>query len=197
MVQGNRSADYKARTNHDSKGLLGAGTTKQSRGQREPTDGLESQHGAANAGPFEGSQREASRRHVGTIDGSNSWNAALLRGWGYVGVKLVVERSTSRCKEGTTTKGKYAKGQGKFNTNKIKGNSPRKTKRNNAESIHVVTNRKRRGGKGTMGNLDMVRIPHGPSVCTKRGQATSSVEAGSKTTKAPGAKPQRRTFVVL
>ena len=184
MVQGNRSADYKAGTEPDSKGILEAGTTIQSRGQRKPTDGLASQHGAANAGPLEASQRKASRRQFGTPDGSNNWNAALLRGWGYVGVKLVVDRSTSRSKEGTTTKGKYAKGQEKFNTNKKLGNSPRKTKRNNAESIHVLTNRIRRGGKGTTGNLDMVRIPHGPSVCTKRGQATSSVEARSKTTKA-------------
>ena len=52
MVQGNRSAGYKARTEPDSKGLSGAGTTKQKgRGQREPTDGLESQHGTANVEP--------------------------------------------------------------------------------------------------------------------------------------------------
>ena len=83
MVQGNRSVGYKARTEPDSKGLLGADTTKQNRGQREPTDGLESRHGAANEGPKEGSQRESSRRQCGTIDGSNSWDAAILSGWGY------------------------------------------------------------------------------------------------------------------
>ena len=49
VVQGNGSADYKARTEPDSKGVLRAGTTKQEgRVQREPTDGLESQHGTAN-----------------------------------------------------------------------------------------------------------------------------------------------------
>ena len=51
MVQGARSAGYKAKTEPDSKGLLGAGTTKQGRGQREPTDGLDSQHGTANVRP--------------------------------------------------------------------------------------------------------------------------------------------------
>ena len=51
MVQGNRSAGHKARTEPDSKGLLGAGMTKQKGiGQREPTDGLESQHGTAPKG---------------------------------------------------------------------------------------------------------------------------------------------------
>ena len=35
-----------------------------------------------------------------------------------------------------------------------------------------------------MENLDMVRKRHVSSVCTKRGQATSAVEGGSKTTKA-------------
>ena len=54
MVQGNRSAGYKAKTEPDSKGLLGAGTTKQGRGQRGPTNGLENQHGTANVGPKEG-----------------------------------------------------------------------------------------------------------------------------------------------
>ena len=33
MVQGNRSAGYEARTEPDSKGLLGAGTTKQRLGE--------------------------------------------------------------------------------------------------------------------------------------------------------------------
>ena len=48
MIQGNRSAGYKTRTEPDSKELLRAGTTKQEcRGQREPTDGLESQHETA------------------------------------------------------------------------------------------------------------------------------------------------------
>ena len=62
MVQGNRSAGYRARTEPDSKGLLEAGTTKQEgRGQREPTDRLESQHGTANVKPKGGSQRDASR----------------------------------------------------------------------------------------------------------------------------------------
>ena len=51
MVQGTRSAGYKARTEPDSKEIMGAGTTNQEgRGQREPTDGLESQHGTANVG---------------------------------------------------------------------------------------------------------------------------------------------------
>ena len=82
MVQGNRSAGYKVRTEPDSKGLLGAGTTKQEcRSQRETTDGLESQHGTANVEPKWGSQCEASGRQHGTIDGSNSWNAVIPSGW--------------------------------------------------------------------------------------------------------------------
>ena len=58
-----------------------------------------------------------------------------------------------------------------------------KTKRNNAKIIHVITKRIGRGGNETMENLDLVRKRHGSSVCTKRGQATSAVEDGSKTTK--------------
>ena len=46
------------------KELLGAGTTKKSRGQREPTDGLESQHGVSNSGPKKRSQCVASRRQM-------------------------------------------------------------------------------------------------------------------------------------
>ena len=42
------ATNFKARTEPDRKRLLGAGTTKQSRGQREPKGGLESQHGTAN-----------------------------------------------------------------------------------------------------------------------------------------------------
>ena len=42
----------------------------------------------------------------------------------------------------------------------------------------------RRGEIETMKNHDMVRKCHGPLVRTKRGQATSAVEGGSKTTKA-------------
>ena len=61
-----------ARPEPDSKGLLGAGTTKQSRGQKEPTDGLECQHGTVNVEPKRGSQCEASGRQYGTIDSSNS-----------------------------------------------------------------------------------------------------------------------------
>ena len=78
---------------------------------------------------------------------------------------------------------KYAKGQVESN-NKKGRNASRKMKRNNAESIHVATNRIRRGGNETMKNLDMVRKRHASSVCTKRGQATSAVEGGCKTTKA-------------
>ena len=51
-------------------------------------------------------------------------------------------------------------------------------------SIYVVANRIRRGEIETMENHDMVRKRHGSSVCTKRGQAASAVEGGSKTTKA-------------
>ena len=51
-----------------------------------------------------GSQREASSLQCGTIDSNNRWNAAILSGWGYSAVKFVVERSTSRSKEGTKTK---------------------------------------------------------------------------------------------
>ena len=41
---------------------------------------------------------------------------------------------------------KYSKGQVQSNNNNNKGgNASRKTKRNNAESIHVTTNRIRRG----------------------------------------------------
>ena len=83
MVQGNRSAGYKARKEPDSKGVLGAGTTKQKgRGQREPTGGLESQHGTANVEPKGGSQCEASGRQHETIDSSNSWDAVIPSGWG-------------------------------------------------------------------------------------------------------------------
>ena len=83
MVQGNRSAGHKASTEPDSKGLLGAGTTKQEgRGQREPTDGLESQHGTANVEPKGGSQCEASGRQYVTIDSSNGWNAVIPSDWG-------------------------------------------------------------------------------------------------------------------
>ena len=71
-----------------------------------------------------------------------------------------------RSKKGTTTKGEYAKGQGKSNSNKKGGNASRKTKRNNAESIHVVINRIRRGGDETMEILDMVQKRHVSSVCT-------------------------------
>ena len=63
MVQGNRSAGYKARTEPEDTELLKAGTTKPGgRGERETTDGLESQHGTANVGPKESSQREAKGR---------------------------------------------------------------------------------------------------------------------------------------
>ena len=83
MVQGNGSAVYKARTEPDSKTILGAGTTTQEdRGQREPTDGLKSQHGTANVEPKGGSRCEASGRQYGTIDSSNSWNAVIPNGWG-------------------------------------------------------------------------------------------------------------------
>ena len=82
MVQGNRYAGYKARAEPDSKGLLGAGTTKQSRGQRELTGGLESQHGTANVEPKGGSQCEARGRHNGTKDSRNSWDAVIPSGWG-------------------------------------------------------------------------------------------------------------------
>ena len=52
VVQGNRSAGDKARTEPDTKGVLGAGTTKQKgRDQRDPTGGLESQHETANVEP--------------------------------------------------------------------------------------------------------------------------------------------------
>ena len=52
MVQENKSAGYKARTEPDSKELLRARTTKQEgKGQRETTDGLESQHGTDNVEP--------------------------------------------------------------------------------------------------------------------------------------------------
>ena len=81
MVQGNRSAGYKARTELDSKGLLGAGTIRQEgRGRRESTDGLESQHGTANVEPKGGSQCAASGRQYGTIGSSNSWNAVIPSG---------------------------------------------------------------------------------------------------------------------
>ena len=52
MVKGNRSAGYKAKTEPDSKELLRAGTSKrEGKGQRETTDGLESQHGTENVEP--------------------------------------------------------------------------------------------------------------------------------------------------
>ena len=86
-------------------------------------------------------------------------------------MKLVVERSTSRSKEITTTKGKCAKGQGMFN-NKKRGHASRKTKRINERSIHVGTKRIGRRGDETMGNLDMVRKRHSSSVCTKRKEPT-------------------------
>ena len=131
-----------------------------------------------------GSQSEASGRQHGTIHSSNSWNAVIPSGWGYSAATSVVGRSTPRSKKCPTTKGNYAKGQGTSNSNKKGGNASRKTKRNKAGGIHVVTNRTRRGGNDTLGNLDMVRKRHGSSVCTKRGQAASAVEGGSKTTKA-------------
>ena len=185
MAQGNGSADYKARTEPDGKGLLGAGTTKQEgRGQRKPTDGLESQHGTANVEPKGAYQCGASGRQYGTIDNSNSWNAVIISGWGKRAATSVVGRSTPRSKKGPTTKGKYAKGQGTSNSNNKKGgNASRKTKINNAGSIYVVTNRTRRGGNETMENLDVGRKRHVSSVCTKRRQATSAVEGGRKTTK--------------
>ena len=97
----------------------------------------------------------------------------------------VVGRSTRRIEKGPTTKVKYAKGQGKSNSNnKRGGNASGKTKRDNAGSIYVVANLIRRGEIETMENHDMVRKRHGSSVCTKRGQATSAVEGGSKSTKA-------------
>ena len=68
-------------------------------------------------------------------------------------------------------------------TTKKRGNASRKTKRNNAGSIYVAANRIRRDEVETMENLDMVRKRQVSSVCTKRGQATSAVEGGSKTTK--------------
>ena len=164
---------------------MAAGTTNQKgRGQREPTDGLESQLGTANVEPQGGFQCEASGRQYGTIDSSNSWNAVIPIGWGKSAATLVVGRSTPRSKKGPTTKGRYAKGQGKSNSNKKGGNASRKTKRNNAESVHVATNRTRRGGNDMIENLDMVRKRHDSSVCTKRGQATSAVKGESKTTKA-------------
>ena len=85
---------------------------------------MEGQHGTANLAPKEGpkesSQSEANGRQCAIIDGSNCWNAAILSGWAYSTVKLVVEKSTPRSKNGTTTKAKYAKGQGKPD-DKIKG----------------------------------------------------------------------------
>ena len=74
------ATNCKARTKPDSKGLLGAGTTKQRRGQREPTDGLENQHGTANVEVKGGSQCEASGRKYRTIESSNSWNAVIPSG---------------------------------------------------------------------------------------------------------------------
>ena len=132
--------------------------------------------------PKRGSQCEAGGRQHGTIDSSNSWNAVIPSGWGESAATSVVGRSTPRSKKCPTTKGKYAKGQGKSNNNKKGGNDSRKTKRNDAGTIHVVTYRIRRGGNDTIENLDMVRKRHGSSECTKRGQATSAVEGGSKTT---------------
>ena len=84
MVQENRSVGYKARTEPENMELLEAAKTKQEEGrcQREPTDGLESQHGTVNVGPTGCSQREASGRQCGTIDGSNRWNAVIRSGWG-------------------------------------------------------------------------------------------------------------------
>ena len=71
MGHGNGSADYKARTEPDSKELYGAGTTKQSRGQREPTDGLESQHGTANV-ELRGALNVKPVVDNGAVDSSNS-----------------------------------------------------------------------------------------------------------------------------
>ena len=93
-------------------------------------------------------------------------------------------RSTPKSKKCSTTKGKYAEGQGESNNNKKGGNASRKTKRKNVGSIYVVIKRIGRGGNETAENLDMVRKGHVSSVCTKLGQATSAVEGGSKTTKA-------------
>ena len=121
MVQGNRSAGYEARTELDNKGPLGVSTTKQGRAQREPTDGLESQHGTADVGPKWGFRCEASGRQYGTIDGRNSWDAVLLSGLGKRAAILDVRRSTPRSKKGPTTKRKYAKGQGKVQHQQKKG----------------------------------------------------------------------------
>ena len=135
VVQGNRCAGYKARTEPDSKELLGAGTTKQEgRGQRESTDELKSQHGTANVGPKGASQREANSRHCGTIRGSNSWNAAVLSGWGYSAVNLVAE-STPRSKNVPTTRRKVCLGTRKVEQQQERRSCLAKTNRNNAGSI--------------------------------------------------------------
>ncbi len=105
MVQEKRSADYKSRTEPDNKTLLGAGTTKQSRDQKQPPDGLESQHGTVNVGSKGGSQRESSSLQCGTIDSNNRWSAAILSGWCYSAATFAVERNTPKSKKGTTTKG--------------------------------------------------------------------------------------------
>ena len=73
MVQRNRSAGYKARTEPDSKELLEAGTTQRGgRGQRKPINRLERRHGTANVGPKRSSQHETSGRLCGTLDGAYS-----------------------------------------------------------------------------------------------------------------------------
>ena len=61
-VEGNNSADYKARSELEIGGFLGAGTTKQGdRGQAEPTKRLESHDGTANAGLTGALERTATR----------------------------------------------------------------------------------------------------------------------------------------
>ena len=75
---------------------------------------------------------------------------------------------------------KYAKKQGKSNNIKRGGPCLAKTKKNNAGIIYVATKRIERGGKQTMQDLKMVLKHHGLSVCTKREQATTAVQGGSK-----------------
>ena len=60
---------------------------------------------------------------------------------------------------------------------------PCENKEKQRGSIYVVTKRIGRGGNEKMEYANMVRERHGSSVCTKRGQATSAIEGGSKTTK--------------
>ena len=83
MFQGNRSTGDKARTEPDNRELLEAGTAKQEgRGQREPTSGLESQHGTANVGRKGALTVRPMVDNVRAHHGSNSWNASLLSDWG-------------------------------------------------------------------------------------------------------------------